>query len=82
MEANSGNTWGNLHYSSAFLNPAEDSVALVTNNFHVFRATGIARKMGYEKVSGLAADSYPLMIPNNLLREFFGVIKELLVGNL
>lgn len=82
MEANSGNTWGNLHYSSAFLNPAEDSVALVTNNFHVFRATGIARKMGYEKVSGLAADSYPLMVPNNLLREFFGVIKDFLVGNL
>ena len=82
LEEESGNTWGNLYYSSAFLNPAEDSVVLVTNNFHVFRATGIARKMGYKNVSGLAADSYPLMAPNNLLREFFGVIKDFLVGNL
>ena len=82
LEEESGNTWGNLYYSSAFLNPAEDSVVLVTNNFHVFRATGIARKMGYKNVSGLAADSYPLMVPNNLLREFFGVIKDFLVGNL
>lgn len=82
QEDASGNTRENLQYSSAFLDMTRDSVVVVTNNFHVFRATGIARKMGYENVSGLAADSYPLMVPNNLLREFFGVIKELLVGNL
>ena len=82
QEDASGNTRENLQYSSAFLDMTRDSVVVVTNNFHMFRATGIARKMGYENVSGLAADSYPLMVPNNLLREFFGVIKELLVGNL
>ena len=37
---------------------------------------------GYEKLSGLAADSYPFMVPNNMLREFLGVIKDSLVGNL
>ncbi len=82
LEEKSGNTWENLHYSSEFLDPVKDSVVLVTNNFHMFRATGIAKKMGYEKVNGLSADSYPYMVPNNLLREFLGVIKDSLVGNL
>lgn len=82
LEEKSGNTWENLHYSSELLDPEKDSVVLVTNNFHVFRATGIAKKMGYENLSGLAADSYPFMVPNNMLREFLGVIKDSLVGNL
>lgn len=82
LEEASGNTWGNLYYSSELLDKGEDSVVIVTNNFHVFRALGIAEKMGYEKVSGLAADSYAGMLPNNMLREFFGVIKDSLTGNL
>lgn len=82
LEEESGNTVENLQFTCKFLDPEEDSVVLVTNNFHMFRALGIARNMGYEKISGLAADSYPLMVPNNLLREFLGVIKDGLAGNL
>lgn len=59
-----------------------DTIVVVTNNFHVFRALGIAKKMGYEKVYGLATDSYPGMLPNNMMREFLGVVKDFLVGNL
>ena len=59
LEEKSGNTCENLRYSSEFLDPVKDSVVLVTNNFHMFRATGIAKKIGYEKVNGLSADSYP-----------------------
>ncbi len=81
-EDTSRNTYENLEYSSGFLDKEKDTVVVVTNNFHVFRALKIAQKMGYENVSGLAADSYPLMIPNNMLREFFGVVKDYLVGNL
>ena len=36
---------------------------------------------GVYTVEGLAAGSYPGMLPNNLLREFFGVGKDFLVGN-
>ncbi len=82
LEENSRNTRENLEYSSKLLDPVKDKVVLVTNNFHVFRATGIARKLGYENLSPLAADSYPFMVPNNMLREFLGVIKDFLVGNL
>lgn len=82
LEEEAVNTYTNLAYSSQLLDKETDSVVVVTNNFHVFRATGIARKQGYNEVYGLAASSYPGMLPNNLLRETMGVIKDFIVGNL
>lgn len=82
LEDKSTSTCENLVFSGAFLDKANDSVVLVTNNFHMFRAGQIAEKQGYAHVEGLAAGSYPGMLPNNLLREFFGVIKDFMVGNL
>lgn len=82
MEDTSTNTYENLINSSYLLDKQNDRVVLVTNNFHIFRACGIARHQGYARLEGLAADSYPAMLPNNLLREFFGVAKDTLVGNM
>ena len=81
QEDQATNTVENLVFSSAFLDKETDKVVLVTNNFHMFRALSLARGQGYENVEGLAAGSYPGMLPNNLLREFFGVGKDFLVGN-
>lgn len=81
-EDTSTTTNENLINSSEFLDKENDRVVLVTNNFHVFRACSIARKQGYKHLEGLAAGSYPAMLPNNLLREFLGVIKDSFVGNL
>lgn len=82
MEDTSTNTYENLINSSSLLDKQTNRVVLVTNNFHVFRASSIARHQGYVHLEGLAADSYPAMLPNNLLREFVGVIKDTLVGNM
>lgn len=82
MEDTSTNTDTNLANSSALLDKGNDRVVLVTNDFHVFRACGIARKQGYAHLEGLSAGSYPAMLPNNLLREFLGVIKDVAVGNM
>lgn len=82
MEDKSTSTYENLVFSGNLLDKENDKVVLVTNNFHMFRAGQIAEKQGYKQVEGLAADSYPAMLPNNLLREFFGVIKDFLVGNM
>lgn len=81
-ENQSANTYQNLVYSSRLLDKENDSVVVVTNNFHMFRALSIAKKQGYSRIEGLSAGSYPAMLPNNLLREFFGVVKDFLVGNL
>ena len=82
MEDESTSTAENLMFSGKLLDTETDRVVLVTNNYHVFRATQIAQKKGYTQVEGLAADSHIGMLPNNLLREFFAVIKDFMVGNL
>ncbi len=82
MEDASTNTTQNLIYSGELLNKSEDSVVIVTNNFHMFRALAIARKQGYVHAEGLSAGTYPATVPNNLLREAFGVVKDFMANNL
>lgn len=81
MEDKSTNTRENLAFSARLIDMENSRTVIVTNNFHVFRAVKIAEKQGYQ-AEGLAADSVIWMVPNNLLREFFGVVKDFLVGNL
>ena len=57
-------------------------MAVVTNNFHVFRAVKIAEKAGYQNVCGIAAKGEPFLQINNMMREFFGVMKDFLFGNM
>lgn len=82
IEDKSTNTYENLIFSGRLLDRERDRVVIVTNNFHMFRALKIAEKQGFERAEGLAADSLAGMAPNNLLREFLGVLKDFAVGNL
>lgn len=82
VEDQSSSTYQNLVLSAEFLDRENDRVVVVTNNFHMFRALAIAKKQGYLNVEGLAASSSPWVVPNNLLREFMGVVKDFFVGNL
>ena len=80
LEDQSVNTVQNLAFSAKYFDKEKDEVLIVSNNFHVFRAVGIARRQGYQKVSGLAARGYWFLLPNNMLREFVGVCKDLILG--
>ena len=83
MEDKSVNTSENLKLCMALNNDlADSSVGIVTSNFHVFRATAIAKKSGYTDVYGIPADSVPLYLPNNMIRESIGLLKDFIVGNL
>lgn len=82
MEDASTNTMENLVFSGRLLDKENDKVVIVTNNFHVFRALQIAKKQGYANAEGMAASSVAGLMPNNLLREFLGVVKDFLMGNL
>lgn len=62
--------------------PANVRVGIVTNDFHVFRGVGIARKKGMSGAVGIAAPSNAWYLPNNLLRESFSIAKDYLSGNL
>lgn len=82
VEDQSTNTMENLVFSSRLLDKENDSIVIVTNNFHMFRAMQIAEKQGYANVDGMAASAVAGLAPNNLLREFVGVVKDFLMGNL
>ena len=82
MEDASTNTTQNLIFSGELLNKSEDRVVVITNNFHMFRALAIAGKQGYAHAEGLSAGTFPLTLPNNLLREAFGVVKDFMADHL
>ncbi len=82
MEDQSLNTVENITNSSAYFEKETARVGIVTSNFHVFRGVHIARKQGIQSVCGIAAPVVPLYLPSNMLREFFGVMKDFVCGNL
>ena len=55
---------------------------IVTNGFHIYRSSKIAQKKMQCKVYGIGAKNSRFLQMNYLLREFFGVVKDRLVGNL
>lgn len=59
-----------------------DEVCIVTNNFHLYRGTHLAMHAGFRNISGIAAYTTPIYLPNNMLRESLGILKDFLFGNL
>lgn len=60
----------------------EVRIGIVSSNFHIVRAAGLARKAGYTRVYGIPAPTDPYLQLNNMVREFFGIVKDKLAGNL
>ena len=82
MEDKSTDTSENIAYSMEIIGRKDVSVGIVTNNFHVFRGVHLAKAAGFEDVCGISAPSNIYFQLNNMVREFFGIIKDLLYGNL
>lgn len=82
MEDRSTDTSENIAYSMELIGDTDVSVGIVTNNFHVFRGVRLARTAGFKDVCGIAARSNIYFQLNNMVREFFGVTKDLVCGNL
>ena len=80
LEDQSKTTQQNMEFSRKLI-PEGASLGVVTNNFHfhLFRAKQVARKYGLDNVCGIAAKSTPVYLPNNMLREFFGWLKMVLL---
>lgn len=84
-EDKSTTTKENLEFSYAIIcaqgNP-DSSIAVCSNNFHIFRATALAKHLGMKNVEGLAADCDILLLPNYMVRDSLAIFKEFLLGNL
>ena len=76
-EEKSKTTAENIKYSKKFIT-SKESVGIVTNNFHMFRALQIAKSQGLEDPSGIVAESTALYLPNNVLREILAEMKYLI----
>lgn len=79
VEDKSKNTMENLKNTKKILDKLygkrKFEIALVTNNFHIFRAKMLAERCGF-KAHGVPAPIHPGIIPNSYVREYFAVIKS------
>lgn len=74
IEKESTSTYENLEYSKNFIDISNNSVGIVTNNFHVHRAIYLANKLGYKNVSGISSYSLPINTLSNVCREAVGMM--------
>ena len=82
MEDKSTNTKENLMFSYELIEDKSATIAIVTNNFHVFRAVSIAKKIGIENVSGHAASADNRLLLNYMVRESMAIVKEKMLGHI
>ena len=82
IEDKSTNTVENIQNSMKLIEKENPRVGIVTSNFHVYRGVGIAKKQGLTDVCGIAGDVHPVYLPVNMFREFFGVVKDTVLGNM
>lgn len=73
-EDQSASTRENLKFSRKYLQRKDSSVLIVTNGFHLYRASLIARSEGYSDVELLPASVNPVFLLNYMVREFFALI--------
>ncbi len=81
-EDQSHNTQQNLEFSRRLVPENVKKVGIVTSSFHVYRSVRLAKAQGFPEAVGIAAASDVYFLPNNMLREFFGVVKDRVCGNM
>ncbi len=52
------------------------NTGIITNNFHLFRGIHLAEKETGSDICGIAAYTEPLYLPNNMVRESFGILRD------
>ena len=84
LEDQSTNTWENMKFSRTMLEEntgtVPDKIALVSSEFHLFRAQLFARRFGFDPVGVPAATTLPVLKVNYFLREAVAVWYYLISG--
>ena len=75
-EDQSTNTYENLRNAKGIMDSAMGRYrcALVTSNYHLFRAALLSRKVGIRRCRGLGSPTAGYYLPNAFLREFIGAL--------
>lgn len=84
VEDRSGNTRENISFSKQLIDGRESdpyTVAIITNEFHLYRAKWIAKKLGMETI-GISVSTYPWPLRMNYyFREIFSMLYQWLIAN-
>lgn len=80
LENRSTSTRENLRFSRKYADAEKDRVGIVTNDFHIYRSSLIARQEGYQNIIMIPAGSNPVFQINYLVREFFAVVRTWMSG--
>ena len=80
-ETEAEDTVENIRLSKEIMDRSSEAdtlrIGIVTNNFHVFRGLHLAKKYMGNEVFGIAAYTVPWYLPNNMIRECFGIARDL-----
>lgn len=94
LEDQSTTTKENLEFSARMIersrkargkkekNPKECKVALISNNFHIFRAVKLAEKQGYTNVFGIPAPGDLKLQIHYMVREYFAILQAVVKGDI
>ena len=77
MEDKSTSTRENLLFSSRIMKESGlgNNIALVTNEFHMYRAMEVAKKLDIT-AGAVPADTLVLLLPTYIVREWYGILYE------
>lgn len=81
-EEQSTNTLENIKFSREIIQDDAAEVAIVTNGFHMYRATQMAKMQGMTNVYGLAASSDPILKVSYYTREAIAVLVYKIKGQI
>ena len=81
QEDKSYNTDQNMRYSAKLMDDTTAKTAIVTSNFHVYRAKKLAAAKGITNTYGIAAGSDKVLITNYMVREAIGILKDFICHN-
>ena len=82
MEDKSVDTSENILFSAEYINDSQAKIGVVSNDFHLFRAKQLVRAKGFSNVCGISAPTDRVLFLNYMIREYFGVLKDLFTGNM
>lgn len=74
-EDRSTSTRENLRFSRQYADAENEKIGIVTNGFHIYRASLIAEEEGYRNICTIPASSNPVYQLNYLVREFFALLQ-------
>ena len=82
IEDRSTSTFENLQFSRKIIqeNGLCEAVAVVTQEFHQFRAQAFAKQQGFTQVGAITAHSSWDLLPSYWIRDFAGICHMVLLG--